>query len=252
MKFFLTAICLFFILAEAKELPTLTINIGWKAPESRFIEAIMHETFKRAEMNVNLQVLPNKRSLINANSGVDDGEATRVWEINKYYTNLIPVPAESFKIEIVAVTSRNLKIEKVSDLRNYNVGVINGMKIAVLMAEEANPLSLSKVAEHDTLLKMLKADRLDVALVNKASLFNHIDIIKDRGFYLVAEPMMTRPLYMQLHKKNEKYIPRLQTALESMHADGTYQKMYHDVFGKKEEALKQALMTVENKSKTAE
>jgi len=252
MKSLVAILFFLFAFAHANEMPKLTINIAWGEPERSFVYDVTQEMFKRAKINVLLQDMPNKRSLINANSGVDDGDATRVWEINKYYPNLVPVPVQSFNIDIVAVTNRDIKIERVSDLHHYNVGVINGMKIAVLMAEEAKPLSLSKVTKHDTLLKMLASNRLDVVLVNKASLFNHIDKIKDRGFYLVAKPLMTRPLYLQLHKKNEKYVPRLQAALESIHADGTYQRIYDDVFRKLEVELDQALVIVDRSIKTGE
>ena len=252
MKNIVAIFCFLFTLTHADELRTLVINIAWDEPERSFVHDITQEMFKRAKMKVLLQQMPNKRSLINANSGLDDGDATRVLEINKYYPNLVPVPVQSFNIDIVAVTNREIKIEKVSDLHDYNLGVINGMKIAVLMAEEAKPLSLSKVTKHETLLKMLESNRLDIALVNKASLLNHIDKIKDRGFYLVAKPLMTRPLYLQLHKKNKQYIPRLQAALESMHADGTYQKIHDEIFGKLEAELDHALVIVDRSLKAGE
>lgn len=248
------ALMLYFcvVFANANEMPTLSINIAWDEPEKSFVQAVVQEMFKRAEMKVNIQVMPNKRSLINANSGVDDGDATRVWEINEYYPNLIRVPVENFKIELVAVTNRELKIENPLDLHQHNVGVINGMKIAVLMAEQAKPVSLIKVSKYETLLKMLAADRLDVAIVNKVSLFRYIDKIKDSGLYLNTKPLMTRPLYMQLHKKNKKYIPRLQAAMESMHTDGTYMRIYTELLGEFEAELSQALTVMEETVKTTE
>jgi polar amino acid transport system substrate-binding protein len=252
MKSLIVIVCFLLALSNADEMRPLTINIAWDEPERSFVHKITQEMFKRAKIKVLLQQMPNKRSLINVNSGLDDGDATREFEINKYYPNLVPVPVQSFNIDIVAVTNRDIKIEKVSDLHGYNVGVINGMKIAVLMAEEAKPLSLSKVTEHETLLKMLELNRLDIALVNKASLLNHIDKLKDRGFYLVAKPLMIRPLYLQLHKKHKQYVPRLQAALESMHADGTYQRIHDDVFAKLEAELDHALVTVDRSIKTGE
>lgn len=215
----------------ADTFPVLTMNTGFNPPVSNFVEAVAQEAFLRAHIGLDFQVLPNKRSLINANSGIDDGDAARVWEIGNYYPNLVRVPASSASIDLVVLANRKVHISEPSDLSQYNVGVINGMKIAVLMAQEAKPVSLFKATNYETLVRMLISGRLDVAVINRAGLYSNMKVLEDTKLYLVDKPLMSRPLYPQLHKKNEAYVPQLTKAYQSLHDDGTYEKLYTQFYG---------------------
>ena len=98
------------------------------------------------------------------------------------------------------------------------------------MAEKNRPISLFKAPDHTTLINMLAANRLDVVITNKMGLFTSLDKIKKHKLFMTKEPLLSRPLYMQLHKKNKEYIPIFEKALESMHKDGTYQKIQDDFY----------------------
>lgn len=230
MKKIFISICCLCRLLIAEDLPTLTISSGFNPPESTLIENIIKEVSKRAKINILYEVFPNKRSLVNANTGITDGDASRVWEINDYYQNLIRVPVPSHSIDLVVLSKKKIYIKDPSEISQYNVGVIQGMKIAVLLAENNKPLSLLKATDHDTLIKMLLVDRLDLVITNKIALFASLDKLRGRKLYLNDKPLVSRPLYIQLHKKNKAYIPQLQTALESMHKDGTYKRIRDDFF----------------------
>jgi len=225
----------------AQNIPSLTITSGFAAPESDLIGNIMKEVSKRSKINIHYDSLPNKRSLLNANTGITDGESSRIWEINNYYPNLVRVPAQSHSIDLVVLTKRKIILKGPSELSQYNVGVIHGMKIAVLLAEKNKPLSLLKATDHETLIRMLIADRLDVIITNKSGLLSSLDMIKGHNLYLREEPLMTRPLYMQLHKKNQAYIPQLKAALDSMHEDGTYQRIQNDFFQPYQDKLEKSV-----------
>lgn len=230
MKKIFISMCCLCVLLIGEGLPTLSITSGFDEPESTLIENMMKEVSKRAKINILYDNLPNKRSLVNANTGITDGDATRVWEINNYYTNLIPVPSASHSIDLVVLSKKKIYIKDPSELSQYNVGVVQGMKIAVLLAEKNKPLSLLKANDHDTLIKMLLADRLDLVITNKIAIFGSLDKIRGQKLCLNDKPLISRQLYMQLHKKNKDYIPQLQSALESMHKDGTYKRIRDDFF----------------------
>ncbi len=240
IKIFLL-ICFFSSLVFGENQTKLTITSGFVAPESDLIENIMKEVSKRSNINIQYESLPNKRSLVNANSGITDGETSRIWEINDYYPNLVRVPVQSHNIELVVLTKKKIHLEGPQDLSKYNVGAIHGMKIAVIIAEKNNPISFVKATDHETLIRMLVSDRLDVVITNKIGLLSSLDKLKGQDLYLHAKPLMTRPLYMQLHKKNISYIPQLQSALESMHKDGTYQKIQDDFFKPYEDKISKSL-----------
>ena len=248
MKKVFISLCCLCLLSLANEVQTLSLSSGFGQPESDLIHNIMQEVSKRSGVKILYEALPNKRSLLTANSGVNDGETTRILEINKYYPNLVPVPVQSYSIDLMAVTNKNIKIESPSDLSQYNVGVINGMKIAVLMAEKANPHSLIKVTDHETLIRMLLIDRLDVMITNKMGLLANIDKVKGTKLYLHTKPLMSRPLYMQLHKKNARYIPKFKDALESMHKDGSWKKIQDDFFKPYDAKLKSSFILIDSKN----
>ena len=62
---------------------TLKTNTGFQVPEADVIQSLSAEIMHRNDINLVFQVLPNQRSLLNANSGIDDGEAARIFEINQ-------------------------------------------------------------------------------------------------------------------------------------------------------------------------
>ena len=232
-------------LSNAETKTSLTITGGFLAPESDLIENLIREVSKHSKINIDYQSLPNKRSLIQANTGAVDGEAARILEINKYYPNLLPIPVQIHSIDLIAITNRQMTLSKPSDLSKYNVGVIHGMKIAVLMAEKNRPISLFKAPDHTTLINMLAANRLDVVITNKMGLFTSLDKIKKHKFFMTKEPLLSRSLYMQLHKKNKEYIPIFKKALESMHKDGTYQKFQDDFYRPYHKRLKGSIQILE-------
>ena len=242
MKKFSLFISILFTLSCAQEIPGLTINTGFPSPKNQFVESVAQEAFKRAKIRLNFQVLPNKRSLLNANEGIDDGDASRVWEISDYYPNLVRVPVISSHIDIVAVANKKVEINSPSDLSMYHVGVIHGMKIAVLLAESSKALSVQKATDYETLIKMLVAGRLDVMLTDKVSIYKDLEMLKGLNLYLVEKPLMSRPLYLHLHKKNAAYIPQLEAAYTSMYKDGTYKRLRDEFYLPYESKLEESLI----------
>jgi len=203
----------------------LTINAGFSWPETQLLESIITEGFKRANIPLKYQVMPTQRSLINSNSGIDDGEAARIWEINKIYPNLLRVPVAIHSINIMVLSRSNLNINKPSDLKPYNVGVIRGVKIAEKLLNSIKPRSITKTTDHITLIKMLSNHRLDVIITSKIALLTGLQTTKMQNFYMASKPIISRPLYMQLNKKHKDLIPKLEKAFNSMVEDGTLKKI---------------------------
>ncbi|QOY52902.1 substrate-binding periplasmic protein [Candidatus Sulfurimonas baltica] len=206
----------------------LTINSGYSFPETNLLESIIKEGFKRAEIALKYQTLPNQRSLINANNGIDDGEAGRIWEISDHYPNLVRIPVAIHSIDIVVISRENLHIKKPLDLKFHNVGVIRGMKIAEQIAENAKPLSITKTTNHITLIKMLSSNRLDVIVTSKIALLSGLSETKEKNLFMASKPLISSPIYMHLHKKHKKLIPKLEEAFNSMIKDGTLKQISDD------------------------
>lgn len=117
----------------------LTVSTGFNQNEAQYLKKIIQEVFNRVGMDLEFQILPNKHSLVNANSGIGDGEAARIWSINKAYPNLIPIAPNIHTIDIVLISKEGRKIKKLTDLHEYTIGLVRGVKIANTLAKKYNP-----------------------------------------------------------------------------------------------------------------
>lgn len=226
IRYLFSFILLFFLNANAQ---TLTMSTGFNHVEAEHIKVVVTEAFKRANIGLEYQILPNQRSLLNANSGISDGEAARIWKINKLYPNLVPVAPEVHAIDIVVLSYKNIRIKKLSDLSKYHVGVVRGVKITEILAANAKPIELIKTTSYQNLIGMLLNGRIDFVIVNKIGLYTDLKDIKNKTFYLKKKLLASVKVYMQLNKKHKALIPKFEKALKSMHEDGTYMRM-HDSF----------------------
>ncbi|MFA6138932.1 MAG: transporter substrate-binding domain-containing protein [Sulfurimonas sp.] len=205
----------------------LSINSGFPFPETNLVESIVTEGFKRANIPMKYQTLPTERSLINANIGIDDGEAGRIWDIDKLYPNLVRIPVSIHSIDIVILSRKNLHIKTPSDLKLYNVGLIRGVKIAESIAQKAEPLSIVEATDYLTLIKMLTNHRIDVIITSKIALLTMLGETKEQGLYMTAKPLASLPLYSYLNKKHQALVPQLEKAYKSMVDDGTIEKVHN-------------------------
>ncbi|QSZ40597.1 transporter substrate-binding domain-containing protein [Sulfurimonas aquatica] len=207
---------------------TYKISSGFLEPEVNLVGEVIKEGFSRAGEKLEFQILPNQRSLINANSGINDGDGSRIWEIANFYPNLVRVSVPTHSIDLMILSKKKIFIKKLSDLKFYHVGVIRGMKIAEKIASENTPLSLTMSTNYINLMKMLGDGRLDFIIINKIALYTLISGYKDEAFYMHKKPLMSRLLYMHLHKKHAAMIPKFEKAFTSMHEDGTFKRIQMD------------------------
>ncbi|MFT5660118.1 MAG: polar amino acid transport system substrate-binding protein [Sulfurimonas sp.] len=210
---------------------SLKISSGFDAPETYLIESVLREGFKRANIDLVFQTLPNQRSLLNANKGISDGEASRIWKINEYYPNLIRVPVSTHSIDLVVLSKEKIDVKDFSQLKKYNVGVVRGMKIAEKLVQESKPRSYIAATNNLTLIKMLENNRIDVIVSSKIGLLVSLKESKSKDLYMIERPLLSLPLYMHLHKKHQELIPRFEKAFKSMIEDGTYQRARNSFIG---------------------
>lgn len=223
----------------------LTISSGFAQPEAALVGDVLQEGFDRAGIRLIYQILPNQRSLINANNGINDGEGARIWEIDEIYPNLVRVSVPIHSIDLVVLSRKDIYVHEPSDLKKYHVGVIRGMKIAENIAHEMGPRSITAATDHLTLIKMLDNDRLDVIITNRIGLYTGLKESHQDGLYLRKEPLVSRSLYMHLHKRHEALIPRFEEAFRSMIEDGTYLRMQETFIKDIESKFKSSVKVIE-------
>jgi len=222
----------------------LKINTGFQHPQAELVRRLTNHLMQQANIPLIFQVLPNQRALINANNGEDDGEAARIFEISKYYPNLLPTNEAIHEIDVVVVSKQQFSIPDTSDFSLFHIGTIRGMKIAELKAANNRPKSLIKSTNIHSLLHMLDGGRIDLALVDKIGFFNAIQSIKNANYFMYQPSLIQRDLYFHLHKKHQNLLPILNQALLNMKKDGSFEIIKAKFFNQFDQVLNKSVTII--------
>lgn len=209
---------------------TLILNTAGNAPLHRpqqngIIDLLVKEAFSGINIEVYLQHLPAERALMNANLGIEDGDAARIGGLTEEYPNLIQVPARIFHTDFVAFTrDQQIIVTNWRDLEPYHVGIIVGHKISE--ANVKNTRSLTIADDTRILFTLLKNERVDIVV---CEYFFGMDMVKQLGLTDVrtlSPPLATLDFYIYLHKKHALLVDGLVDSINQMNDNGTYSRIY--------------------------
>jgi polar amino acid transport system substrate-binding protein len=201
-------------------LPPLTAAPGYPG----FIDQLARAMFKRIGVEVEVTAVPTERSLINVNSGLDDGDIFRVAGVEQEYPNLVRIPEKTLDNDFVVFTKRtDIRIRTWDDLKPYSVAFATGWKPYernVKMVRE-----LTKTPSIQELLPLLENGRADLVLMDR---WQGGWIARQQGYtgHVLEPPLARFEMFMYLNKKHAALVPKAAKALASMKADGSYQKLY--------------------------
>ncbi|WP_157979489.1 substrate-binding periplasmic protein [Rhodoferax ferrireducens] len=206
---------------------TTGVLAPYTTPDHRgFLDQIIVAVFREAGLDAELQVFPTAtaRALLNANVGVDDGEAMRIAGLETQYPNLIRVPETLIANDFVAYATRlQLTTGNWQSIEPYVLSYIIGWKIFeknVPHAREVTP-----VRDADQLFGLLANGRTDLALYER---WQGLARIKAMGLkaHALEPPLARTDMFIYLHKKHEALVPRVAQALVRLKANGTYQRIF--------------------------
>lgn len=189
-----------------------------------FIDELARAAFKRIGVEVEVTTVPTERSLINANSGVDDGDIFRVAGVELEYPNLIRIPEKTLDNDFIAYTKRTeIRIRTWADLQPYSVAYATGWKPYERNVKGVK--ELTKTSSIDELPSLLEKGRADVILMDR---WQGQWVVRQSGykFRLLEPPLARFEMFMYLNKKHAALVPKVAKALADMKADGSYQKLY--------------------------
>ncbi len=226
---FVALLTLLFSQAVPASMPVITLNTTGQPPLNTadgkgFMDEVAIEAFRRIGYALQTVSLPAERGLKSANSGIVDGEMSRIAGLNKYYPHLLRVPEKIMDWEFVAFSYYMAPSSQGwTDLANKSIAHINGWKIL----EKSIPPSaeVTKTANASQLFNLLQRKRADCILYERWG-----------GQYLLREmamqdvkmktPALTvKEMFIYLHNKHVDLVPKLAIALRSMKQDGSYQKL---------------------------
>lgn len=197
------------------------------------ILAILKTAYSKIGVTVEGKTLPANRALVDSNTGFTDGELCRIADIESEHSNLIRIPVPIMTVEIMAYTAKKtFPIESWETLEKRRIGIKAGIRYAE-MQTQGMP-NVLRSTNHDTLFKLLAANRLDVVIATRS-------IHPAQGgkkyvdqFYVHEPPLAKLKLYHYLHKKHAELVPSITTILSRMYENGEMDKIRNNTVQTKE------------------
>jgi len=190
-----------------------------------FMDEVATEAFHRIGIRLETTRLPAERGLKSANSGLEDGEMSRVAGLDKIYKNLVRVPEKIMDWEFVAFAYNPISLEQGwSALSGKSVAHINGWKI--LEKNVPAEAEVTRTAGAESLFKLLRKKRTDFILYERWGGHYKLEKLAMTDVQRCAEPLIVKKMYIYLHKKHKELVPKLAKAMAAMKADGSYEKLF--------------------------
>lgn len=115
--------------AMAQTTLTFTTADDQKHSRSQAMNRVLTECFNRMGIVLEIVPMPSKRSLENANNGIEDGNFIRTDGITQAYPNLIKVPEKIAVNRIVAFAKQtDIPVNGWKSLLQYHVVYVNGWR----------------------------------------------------------------------------------------------------------------------------
>jgi len=204
---------------------TLRLSSGNLPPvhtptQDGYMDLLLVELFRRAGFTIQFIDLPPRRALQSANSGLHDGDAARRRSVGASFPNLRMLEPAIVEVEFVGLyLDPAINVVRSEDFHRYAIGYIHGWDVSEELFK--NHPNATAVSDPVNLLKMLEEKRIDVAFLTRApgQYFAENHNLKGVRF---TEFRLKQGLHLNLHKKYKNLLPRLETLLAEMRADGTY------------------------------
>lgn len=209
-------IFLFFSSSSFAVAQTITLSRGTDAVLQDFSELILRDAYKRIGIELEVIHVPIARSLVLANTGIVDGDVSRISGIESQFHNLIvvPVPINHIDIRIFAY-NKALLTNNNELIKTKRAGCVRGIiLIEKIMKERAITCQMANSYEQAiSLLNKKKVDFLILPLTIGVY-FQGINSTFSTSHY--GESLGNEPLFHYLHVKHKKLANELAQVLESM------------------------------------
>lgn len=218
--------------------PVLYLGTGVGEPYTTadrrgFLDRIVAEMFGRLGYDARVTVYDSSaRALLQADSGLDDGQALRVKGLEQKYRNLMPVPALLMMNDFVACSMKAAPASvDWAGLKPFVLTYILGWKVFEDHLTAGHEVTAAQ--DGPQMFTMLANGRADICLYERWQALAlaermHLPVT-------VLEPPLVRiPMFIYLHRKHAALVPGAAAALQAMREDGTYQAIFQDTLGRYE------------------
>ncbi|EPJ43683.1 MAG: hypothetical protein OFPII_40440 [Osedax symbiont Rs1] len=189
------------------------------APDDILGAKLLKEIYKRANIQLELTILPAKRALIQSSQGIIDGELQRIFVLADKFPTLIRIPTPFTYFEPTAFSKNTpLKITGWSALDGYRIGIVRGMKFAELGLQGID--NVYSVTGSAQLFNMLEKNRLDIVVTGRFNGLYYINNEKIDSIQALKPALERHQLYHYLHQKHKNLVPQIDAVIKSMLESG--------------------------------
>ncbi len=193
-------------------------------PRSIAMNNVLTEALKQMGIKLKIISMPSKRSLLNANKGIEDGNFLRTKGITAKFPNLIRIPEAISVNYIVAFSKDNsIKVNGWKSLNDYHVACVNGWRNCE--RELPDPKQKTVVKNDKLLFTLLAKDRADVGIFGRDTGLAALKELGIDDIMPLSPPIVISDLFLYIHKQHELLIPEITQVLRKMKSDGSYQRI---------------------------
>jgi hypothetical protein len=234
--YFLTLfIFLFSVISKAEGLPKEVIFASSTDQLlSKMALAVGSRVFGKYNIKFRLKSYPTSRALVQANLGIVDGDAYRVFDLHKIskgeYPNLIRINETYLSVSFTAFVTDNLKNKSFTgwkDMKDYKAAVIRGNKKMEARARKHLPeKNRVEVIDYDQAFKMLLRNRLDI-VVGKPSV--GVSYMKENNNLHMIGKFGERKLFFYIHKKHKSLVSKIELEIKKLRESGELKEIENKV-----------------------
>jgi hypothetical protein len=192
--------------------------------------ALLRRAFERLGLELQFEPLPLRRSLMMTEQGLLDGEALRIRELAQRHPDLLLVPVPLATVQVLGyVRTNGPRPRNEVALRALRLGYPRGVVLLENWLADA-PRKVDASTRTD-LLRLLRAEVIDVALLTSAAGLPELEPDDMSGLALLPTPFHVTPLYALLHQRHRELLPRLTAVLRDMEDSGECARLRNAAWG---------------------
>lgn len=212
--------------SETIRLSTPAVPPFIRGPDGKpgLLDVVLGSAFSELGLLLELVSVPAERSLMNADAGIDDGEAFRIGGLERQYPNLLRVPESVYTMEFVVVARDGVApVARWDDLKDRSVGIINGWKLAE--DRLAGVAKVTSVGTPGQLFDMLERGRVDYGISVRPVANRFMARGQWKNGTIQEPPVERQEMFIYLHKKHAALADRLAETLRRMKESGRYAQL---------------------------
>jgi hypothetical protein len=200
-------------------------DIADSAPNSRAAQQILREAYKKLDIEIEIKILPNSRTVSLLELNELDGLVYRVANVPLYDLSKINVPILFEEIHAFTV-DHPIEIESYLSLKPYSIGFFAGSRI---FEDRLKGMRVDTAPSEESLLRKLAMGRTQMAVSTRSSFCR----AKKLGLpsIRILEPALEKILgYHWLSDRHQHLYPKIERVLKTMEKNGRIKQINEEMW----------------------